>query len=124
MSKMIICIDFDGVIHSYDSGWKGVDNIPDPPVEGAFGALLEYCENFKVCIYSSRSKEPGGIFAMVEWFKKYGWPLTKDGDLEWLEFPTQKPPAWITIDDRAIQFNGVFPSSEEIKSFKPWNKKD
>ena len=28
--KPILCLDFDGVIHSYISGWKGADVIPDP----------------------------------------------------------------------------------------------
>ena len=29
MAKPILCLDFDGVIHRYDSGWKGADVIPD-----------------------------------------------------------------------------------------------
>ena len=31
MPKPILCLDFDGVVHSYTSGWKGADVIPDPP---------------------------------------------------------------------------------------------
>ncbi len=39
MQKTLL-IDFDGVVHSYISGWKGVGNIPDAPVEGIFRDLL------------------------------------------------------------------------------------
>jgi hypothetical protein len=41
MTKPILCLDFDGVIHSYSSGWKGADVIPDPPVE-ALGAIMRF----------------------------------------------------------------------------------
>jgi hypothetical protein len=34
-----------------------------------------------------------------------------------------KPPALMTIDDRAITFDGTFPPAETIKAFKPWNKR-
>ena len=34
MDKGTIVFDFDGVIHSYTSGWKGENVIPDPPVPG------------------------------------------------------------------------------------------
>ena len=38
-----------------------------------------------------------------------------------ISFPIQKPPAWLTIDDRAICFKGTFPTYEEIDNFQPWN---
>ena len=41
-----------------------------------------------------------------------------------IQFPTEKPAAWITIDDRCICFNGYFPTPEIINNFTPWNKKD
>src|SRR5882672_3079773 len=34
MRKPILCLDFDGVLHSYSSGWKGADVIPDAPTPG------------------------------------------------------------------------------------------
>ena len=37
--KKTVVFDFDGVIHSYTSGWKGETNIPDPPVDGIQEAL-------------------------------------------------------------------------------------
>ena len=39
-----------------------------------------------------------------------------------LQFPTHKPPALLTIDDRAFQFKGEFPALDDIENFKPWNK--
>lgn len=117
-----ICVDFDGVIHSYSSGWKGVEVVADEPVPTALEWLedmLEVDSGVKPVIYSSRSKEPEGIKAMKEWFAIHGMNHEK---LERLEFPTQKPAAFLTIDDRAICFTGSFPSAEEMKNFKPWNK--
>lgn len=120
---LTICIDFDGVIHSYTSGWKGIDVISDPPNNKSFAALTEYVKHFEVCIYSSRSKNQNGIEAIKKWFAEYGWPQDGKGDLIGLKFPTEKPAAFITIDDRAICFDGHFPTSEEIKAFKPWYQK-
>ena len=114
-----ICVDFDGVIHSYNSGWQGADVAADPPVPGAIewlDAMLESGE-FEVCIYSSRSSQPGGIDCMMQYLMY--WGLKNPG----IKFPTQKPAAFLTIDDRAICFEGTFPTLEEMSSFIPWNKK-
>ncbi len=117
--KPILLVDFDGVIHSYTSGWKGADVIPDPPVDGAIVFLKEAMEKFDVQIYSSRSKDACALVEMKTWLACNGCYFVKE-----LKFPTQKPPAFLTIDDRAIQFNGAFPGIDELLAFKPWNKKE
>ena len=135
MLNPVICVDFDGVIHSYTSGWKGVSVIPDPPVPGAIEWLQDHLpvpdavcamagpyNGPIVCIYSSRSKSWFGRRAMKKWLIKHGLhpAYISDG---LLKFPSKKPAAFLTIDDRAICFNGTFPTTEEMMRFKPWNKR-
>ena len=119
----ILCLDFDGVLHSYSSGWHGARNIPDPPVPGAIQwirSLLDYPPYFKLAIYSSRSRYWGGRRAMKNWLLKHGLYTY---EVKQIEFPLMKPPAFLQIDDRAVTFTGEFPTVEEMKAFKPWNKR-
>ena len=131
MSGKTLCIDFDGVLHSYSSGWRGPDNIPDPPVPGALKWLVGLVDDgFHVCIFSSRSQQQGGIGAMQAWLirsaVKGGVPTQRMIELvdNHLDFPPYKPAAFLTIDDRCICFTGEFPSREDIDTFKPWHAKD
>jgi hypothetical protein len=110
-----LCLDFDGVLHSYTSGWKGADVVADPPVEGAQEFVRAAQEHFRVVVYSSRSKSPGGIEAMRKWMADNSFPV--------VEFAAEKPAAFVTIDDRAITFTGEWPAVEELLAFKPWNRK-
>ena len=54
--KPILSLDFDGVIHSYTSGWQGPRTIPDAPVPGALRFLIEAQRRFQVAIFSSRGQ--------------------------------------------------------------------
>ncbi len=135
MSKPILCLDFDGVIHSYESGWKGADVIPDPPVEGAIDFIMLALGHFEVNIFSSRSNQTGGVRAMQAWLHNqfYARFYTSSGFtkepaefmtlFESIKWPTEKPPAMVTIDDRAITFTGEWPALGDLLAFKPWNKK-
>jgi len=118
MKKPILCLDFDGVIHSYTTQWLGATVIPDPPVPGAFEFIAYASPLFDVQIYSSRSKEQGGIDAMYQWMIEYAGPA------KLVTFCHEKPPAFLTIDDRAICFDGDWSKldPEELLKFKPWNK--
>ena len=125
--KPILCLDFDGVLHSYTSGWKGADVIPDPPVDGAIQFILEALLAFDVAIFSSRSGQPGGIEAMRAWLREHGgscWHESPGGPgLEDVKFPTEKPAAFVGIDDRVLTFTGEWPTIADLRAFKPWNKR-
>jgi hypothetical protein len=125
MAKPILCLDFDGVIHSYTSGWKGATNIPDDPVPGAIEFITDaLMDGFDVVIHSSRARHFGGITAMKLWLKSHAgsqWD-TMGPSLCEVRFVRMKPSAIVTIDDRAITFTGKWPSVGSLRSFKPWNK--
>lgn len=143
MSKPIVCIDFDGVIHGYQSGWKGAHVIPDPPVPGAIDALFRFLDaGYEVAIFSARSKNIFGRFAMKSWLARAirdhwecGGSLPSGIEAEYwgdaagvyrrFKWPWFKPSAIITIDDRAIQFTGNWQefTPDVVRAFKPWNKR-
>lgn len=126
MSKPILCLHFDGVIHSYTSGWQGADLIPDPPVPGALEFIVRALDSFRVAVYSSRSNGAAGRMAMRVWlraaFINAGFDRV-NSIMDQIEFPAERPPAFVTLDDRAITFTGEWPTFSELLDFKPWNKK-
>lgn len=128
MSKPILCLDFDGVIHSYTSQWNGAHRIPDPPVPGAMAFLVKAVQHFQVSIFSTRSHQDDGIIAMRRYIehhldKEFGEGVAFEVTAA-LQFPIRKPPAKVSIDDRGLTFTGEWPSIESLLAFKPWNKRD
>lgn len=125
--KKILALDFDGVLHSYKSGWKGPRTISDPPTDGAILFLRSAVVEFDVCIFSTRTRYFLGRFFMKRWLRKHALavlspPVAKQV-LDAIRFPKDKPPAHVTVDDRALTFDGTFPSIESLRDFQPWNKK-
>jgi hypothetical protein len=121
--KPILLVDFDGVIHSYESGWQGVDVIFDPPVPGVFAWLENALVNFEIHVYSSRSSSLEGRNAIIRYIVKHGGTFLAGQ----LHYTAEKSRAFLTIDDRCVCFNGNWSApelnSENLIKFKPWNKK-
>lgn len=115
--KKTVVFDFDGVIHSYTSGWQGIAEIPDPPVEGIKEAIEEIrAAGFEVVVVSTRSKDPIGSRAVKEYLKRH--EIEVDGIM------ATKPPAIVYVDDRAICFDGNAGALLwRIKNFCPWYQK-
>ena len=127
MYKPILCIDFDGVIHDYKEGWKD-GSIYGKVVDGFFEWAEIAQKEFRLVIYSSRSKTKEGREEMEKWILKQ-YRLWKNDNVVMLQlsFSHEQPPAFLTIDDRAIQFKGNWNTEElnpqTLKTFKPWNVK-
>jgi len=110
----ILALDFDGVIHSYVSGWKGATEIPDPPVEGAALAIACLFDAYRIVIFSARADEianPGGRHAIAAWLAMCGIPFD--------DITAIKPPAFLLVDDRAICFAGHWADTmKSIREFR------
>lgn len=153
--RPIICIDFDGVIHSYEKGWQdGV--IYGNITPGFFDWAFHVSTKCDLVIYSSRSKTQAGIDAMRSWLFLHWKKRAEDyciaaifdevsanelelfcidssdgspekGNVLKFTFANEKPKAFLTIDDRAICFQGTWSdldlSLESILAFKPWNNR-
>jgi hypothetical protein len=129
-NKPILCLDFDGVIHSYTSPWVDACTILDPVTRGFFDWALRAQEGFRLVIYSSRTKEPGAIDAMRKWLaKEYAIsdPARFEVPMPEFTFAHEKPAAYLTIDDRAVRFDGDWKAvqldPDVMLRFKPWNKR-
>ena len=127
--RAMVLVDFDGVIHSYTSGWKGADVIPDEPVPGAIywlGNMVQYSD-YDIGIFSARNHQEGGpeairAYLMDNICEIYG---LEDGTeiVKRIKIVMDKPPeAIVLLDDRAMTFRGTFPSIIELQNFKPWYK--
>jgi len=126
-----LCVDFDGVVHSYERGWQE-GSIYGTVVPGFFEWLRLAVAEFKIVIYSSRSKTADGRRAMRDWLENQydGW-VAERGEEGYrfpfeLEFAAEKPAAFLTIDDRAVRFDGAWSDPDldpsVLRRFRPWNQ--
>lgn len=126
--RLTLCLDFDGVIHDYKHGWQRGE-IYGEVVPGFFNFAREANKRFKLVIYSSRSKTAKGRRDMQMWLaeKLLMWQMATHSGLDLnpsdFHFAHEKPAAFITLDDRALTFDGIWPDMESLLEFKPWNKR-
>lgn len=114
--KDTIVFDFDGVIHSYKSGWKGATVIPDEPVEGINEAIQDLRKDYRIVVMSARCFQEGGIAAIKKWLN--------ENDVEVDDVVDKKPPAKAYVDDNGINFDGNAKSlPEKVRTFVPWTEK-
>ena len=99
-TEKTIALDFDGVIHSYTSGWTGP--VPkDPPVEGVLSFIASLFElGYNVVIFSCRASTKSGRNGITKWLKDNSFPE--------IEVFYEKPQADLYVDDNGFRFDGNF----------------
>ena len=95
-----LAIDFDGVIHdAYLGFYDGL------PVEGSLDAIKELSKSFKIIIFTAKAKPnrplingKTGTELVTDWLRKYNI-------LDYVsEITSEKPRAFLYIDDNAYRF--------------------
>lgn len=123
--RYTVAVDFDAVIHRYDSPWVNAHTIPDGPVDGAISWLHVTIQKMDVVMFSTRCKTWRGRRAVRRWLREQSGNLWHDGPgyrgIEDVRL-TGKPIALMYIDDRGFRFEGTFPTVAEIHAARPWNK--
>jgi hypothetical protein len=95
-----VAVDFDGVLHSYTSGWTGYRPLDGPEpgalafVEGLIGS------GYAVVVMSSRADHPAGVAGIRGWLAEHGFPALRVTNL--------KVAAVAYIDDRGVGYRGTF----------------
>ena len=109
--RLTVCLDFDGVIHSYQSGWQGAEIIGDPPIHKVDAAIRKLREDFRVVVYSARCCSEEGRVAIQNWLARH--------QIEVDDVCEHKPPAHVYVDDRAVNFSGDWDQTiADIKAFR------
>jgi hypothetical protein len=111
-----VVLDFDGVIHSYVSGWQGAGVVPDPPVPLIDEEIKRIrAAGYRVVVVSTRCATPEGMGAVRRYLRENG--------IEVDDVVAEKPPAKVYVDDRALLFDGN-PKGllEKIQQFRPWQE--
>lgn len=109
--RLTICLDFDGVIHSYQSGWQGAGIVADPPIHKVDVAIRRLRKDFRVVVHSARCNTEEGRNAIANWLVKH--------KIEVDEVCEHKPPAHVYVDDRAVAFTGDWEQTiADVKAFR------
>jgi hypothetical protein len=112
MMRKLICLDFDGVIHNYRR-WKGPTVIDGGPVKATIEWIRIHASHYQIVVHTSRASTDEGREAVAKALEEWGISGC-------VSIAAEKPPAFLTIDDRAILFTGTMPTVDEIERFKPW----
>ena len=108
--KKTILLDLDGVLNTYTGNYD--ENFIPPIKDGAHEFVEKLSQNFDVKIFTTRNKLLASKWIIENKLDKFVSDVT--------DF---KSPAYLTIDDRCLNFKGDFDKTfEQIENFSVWYK--
>lgn len=125
MTRYTLAVDFDGVINPYSKGWQGGLLYEEQCTPGWWEWLERVKPHYEVVIHSSRFSNPGGMRAVVDWLRA-AYEREHPGErCPFIKMSSTKPPAYLTIDDRCVRFDGDWDhmSLDMIDNFRPWTQR-
>ena len=130
-----VAIDFDNVVHSYTSPWSASADITDPPLPGAVEWLERLADEgariiLHTCRFTAWNPDAAGFIAgdpievesaVWDWLKKHG---LSDLACERITMWTWvgKPYADAYVDDKAIEFEGLYHDVGALRTIVELNK--
>ena len=110
-----IAIDFDGVIHNFDKGWRNGTCYGDP-LPGSLEAIRALSEKYNIIIFTAKAKSnrplvngKTGTELVKEWLEKYNvMQYVQD-------ITSEKPRAKIYIDDNGYRFSSWGKTLNDLK---------
>lgn len=126
MARLRVAVDFNGVVHDHTDGAMGFCGLRSPEVPGAVQWLKDISEELDVFLISASFVRQPAIEAAKAWLQSRGipreWMMPANSEQPRITITPWKAPCLMFIDDRGFQFRGEFPSLEQIKAFRPWNR--
>ena len=103
-NKIVVAIDFDGVIHNAHQGW-GDGTCYGDPLPGSIEAIKQLSTQYEIIIFTAKAKSDRplvngktGIELVKEWLDKYNI-------LKYVkEITSEKPRAELYVDDNGYRF--------------------
>ena len=110
MFKKTILVDLDGVLNTYTGKYD--ENCIPPIKDGAYKFLEKLYQNYDIKIFTTRNNLLASKWIIENKLDKFISDIT-----------SFKSPAYLTIDDRCLNFRGDFNKIyEEIENFNVWYK--
>jgi hypothetical protein len=108
---MIVCLDFDGVLH--DAAHPKPGRRMGPPIAGAYEAVRALLRRgHVVLVHTARAQTEAQLVHVSDWLDYYGFPNE-------VRVVLAKPAADVYLDDKGLRFRGDWDATlVQVESYR------